>query len=430
MFKKFLIVFIISLALLPASIVFASHTPLGRDGRASFIDQASPVTLVSYTANLRIRTGFTSVSLSMVIRNNSAENVDFLMGMPTQYDQFSIVENLSVMIRREQLRVWIRRNTEQLPQRWFTWTIPLRAGETVVIDTTFSIGNKITPEGGEVVTLPLSYIGAFNGPVGNLRVIADLDFHGAYAFHPSPTIIPAEYARGGRLSFVIDGFDIPQNDLVINFIPLLSAVPNYIEANAPDNQEVSAFLDLFLKRDFLAATESIDTFINANTAFPLRRELEFLKALAYAELGLFDQVTEMYERLEHRHGFTGELSKAVGQKIIYDRALMLTLDNRKPEALEYLNGIEVPEEGDVFSIWLRDEIRRLTPPPPLPPPETEPKPEPQEPIAETPPVEEPIDVFPISPEMIIIIVLAVILIIMLFIRKKQKRKRRFYFSKG
>ncbi len=225
------------------------------------------------------------------------------------------------------------------------------------------------------------------------------------------------------MSFVIDGFDIPQNDLVINFIPLLSAVPNYIEANAPDNQEVSAFLDLFLKRDFLAATESIDTFINANTAFPLRRELEFLKALAYAELGLFDQVTEMYERLEHRHGFTGELSKAVGQKIIYDRALMLTLDNRKPEALEYLNGIEVPEEGDVFSIWLRDEIRRLTPPPPLPPPETEPKPEPQEPIVETPPAAEPIDVFPISPEMIIIIVLAVILIIMLFIRKKQKRKR-------
>ncbi len=109
---------------------------------------------------------------------------------------------------------------------------------------------------------------------------------------------------------------------------------------------------------------------------------------------------------------------------------MLTLDKRKPEALEYLNGIEVPEEVDVFSIWLRDEIRRLTPPPPLPPPETEPKPEPQEPIVETPPAAETIDVFPISPEMIIIIVLAAILIIMLIIRKKRKRKRKFYFSKG
>lgn len=428
MFRKFFIL-IISFVLLPASIAFATHTPLGRDGRASFIDPDSPVTLISYNASLRMRIGFTSVSISMVIRNDSGEDIDFLMGMPTEYDQFSPVENLSVTVRREALKAWIRRNTEPIPQRWYAWTIPLRAGETAIVDTTFSIGNKTTPEGGQVVALPLSYLGAFRASVENLRIVADTDLYGAYAFHPSPSVLPAEYARGGRLSFVLDGFDAFQSDLVINFIPLLSAVPQYIEANAPDNQEVLAFLELFRNRDFAAASESIDTFINANAAFPLRRELEFLKALAYSELGRFDSVTEIYERLEHRHGFTGELSKAVGQKIIYDTALMLTLNKNEPEALKYLEGIEAAEPTDVFSIWLNDEIRRLTPPPPPPPPPPV-SPAPEQPIIEEPPVEEPPDILPISTEIIAIVVLAAILIIYFIIRKKRRRKRKFYFSKG
>lgn len=429
MFRRFLILVILFFITLPASIVSASHTPLGRDGRASFIDPNSTVTLVSYNATLRIRTGFTSISLSMAIRNDSAEDLAFLMGMPMQYDEFSIVENLSVMVHREALDVWIRRNLEQIPQRWYAWTIPLKPGETVVVDTTFALGNKTTPEGGEVVTLPLSYLGAFKGAVESLRVVADLDFHGAYAFHPSPSVLPAEYARGGRLSFVLDGFEIPQNDLVINFIPLLSAVPDYIAANTPEIPEVLDFIKLFRNRDFEVATQSIDAFIIANPAFEFRRELEFLKALAYAELGRFDSVMEIYERLEYRHGFTGELSKAVGQKIIYDKALMLTLDKNQPEALEYLENIEVRNEADVFSIWLTDEIRRLTPPPPPPPPPTPPPP-PEEPIVEAPPVEGPTDVLPISPEMIIIVVFAAILIIYLIIRKTRKRKRKFYFRKG
>ena len=429
MFKRFLFFIIIMIFLiLPSSIVSASHTPLGRDGRASFVDTNSAVTLVSYNATLRLRTGFTSVSLSMAIRNDSAEDLDFLMGMPTQYDQFSVVENLSVLVRREELRVWIRRNLEQIPQRWYAWTVPLKPGETVIVDTTFSIGNKKTPEGGEVVTLPLSYLGAFKGAVESLRVVADLDFHGAYAFHPSPSVLPAEYARGGRLSFVLDGFEIPQNDLVINFIPLLSAVPDYIAANTPEIPEVLGFIELFRNRDFEVATQSIDAFIVANPAFEFRRELEFLKSLAYAELGRFDSVMEIYERLEYRHGFTGELSKAVGQKIIYDKALILTLDKNQPEALEYLENIEKRNEADVFSMWLTDEIRRLTPPPPPPPPT--PPPPPEEPIIELPPAEEPTDLLPISPEMIVIIVFAAILIIYLIIRKTRKRKRKFYFRKG
>jgi len=428
MLKKFLIILTISFMLLPALVASASHTPLGRDGRASFVDPDSSVTLVYYNATLRIRTGFTSIGISMAIRNDSAENVDFLMGMPTQYDQFSAVENLSVMVRREALNVWIRRNTEQIPERWNAWTIPLNPGETVIVDTTFSIGNKTTPEGGEVVTLPLSYLGAFRGPVESLRVIADLDFHGAYAFHPAPSVLPAEYARGGRLSFVLDGFEIPQDDLVISFIPLLSAVPDYIAANTPDNQEISSLLELFRSRDYEAAIGSIDSFIAANTAFEFRRELEFLKALAYAELGRFDSVMEMYERLEYRHGFTGELAKAVGQKIIYDRSLMLSLDKNQSQALEYLENIEIPDEPDIFSIWLTNEIRRLTPPPPPPPPP--PTPVIEEPIVEEPPIEEPTDTLPISPEMIVIIVFALILIIYLIIRKNRKRKRKFYFRKG
>jgi len=425
MLRKFLVLLTISFLILPASIASTSHTPLGRDGRASFVDPNSSVTLVSYNATLRIRTGFTSVSLSAVIRNDSAEETDFLMGMPTQYDQFSIVENLSVTLRREPLRVWIRRNIDQIPERWYAWTIPLKPGETVIVDTTFSLGNKKTPDGGEVVTLPLGYLGAFKGAVKSLRVIADLDFHGAYAFHPAPSLLPAEYARGGRLLFVLDGFEVPHDDLVINFIPLLTAVPDYIEKNTPENQEVLNFLEMFRNRDFEAATLSIDTFIEANPAFEFRRELEFLKAQAYAELGRFDSVMEVYERLEYRHGFTGELSKAVGQKIIYDRAFMLALGESQSEALEFLENFEVPSEKDVFSIWLTDEIRRLTPPPPPPPP-----PPAEEPIVETPPVEEPADILPISLEIIVIIVFMAILVIYLIIRKRHKRKRKFYFRKG
>jgi len=428
MFKKFVfLVIIISIFSLPSTIVFASHSPLGREGRASFVDPESSVTLVSYNANLRIRTGVTHASLTMALRNDSAEDIEFLMGMPTQYDEFSVVENLSIIVRRELLPFWIRRNIDPIPQRWYAWTIPLKAGETVVVDTTFSIGNKKAPNGVEVVTLPLSYLGAFRGAVENLKVIADLDFHGAYAFHPSPSVLPAEYARGGRLLFSLDGFDMPQNDLVIYYIPLISAVPDYIAANAADNPEVLALLQLFQDRDFETAVLSINTFIEANSAFPLRRELEFLKALAYAELGRFDEVNEIYERLEHRSGFSGDLANAVRQKIIYDRVLMLTLDKNQTEALQYLEDLALTDETDVFSLWLRDEIRRLTPPPP--PPEPEPTPV-EEVVVEEPVVEETPDFLPVSPEMIGILVFAAILIIYLIFRNKRKKRRKFYFSKG
>lgn len=426
--RSFSLLLFVLLFISQTSIVFAAQTPLDRDGRAAYVAPQSPVSLLHSSIYLRIRPGASFVSLSAVLRNDGIEDMDFLMGMPTQFGEFSVVENLSASFRREPLRMNILRNTEDLPPRWHTWTIPMLSGETVVVDSVFSLGNMKTPLGGEVVVIPISYLAAFSGPVQSLDIVADLDLHGPYAFHPAPSIMPNSYAHGGRLVFSLNGFDT-QTNLTISYIPLSVAVPQFIIENTPDSPEIAQIIQLYRARDLDRTISTIMQFLVANEDFPLRRELYFLEALSSLELGRMDVADDIFARLEHRTGFTGDLADAVRQKIIFERSALLTSKGRDSEALEYLKGIELPDLNDVFAIWHRDEIRRLTPPPPEPEPIVEPVPEPvavEPEIIEEAPEEDGLTI-DVSPEIMIAIAVILILLLIIVLRRKPK-KRKYYFN--
>ena len=78
--------------------VYAIQLPLELSARRATFSPVNNITLVSFHANLRIRTGFTSVNTSMIIRNDGLSDANILVGVPSQMDSIVTVKQISVVI--------------------------------------------------------------------------------------------------------------------------------------------------------------------------------------------------------------------------------------------------------------------------------------------------------------------------------------------
>ena len=95
--KWFSVLLALILSLIPI-VSFACQIPLERQGKRVYLHDQSQAELVSYNVFFRIRTGFSSVNTSMVIKNQNAEEpAAFIMGMPVQIDNISKIRDLSVV---------------------------------------------------------------------------------------------------------------------------------------------------------------------------------------------------------------------------------------------------------------------------------------------------------------------------------------------
>ena len=87
--KWFSILLILILSLIPA-ISHAALVPLEAQGKRVYVADQSQVELVSFNIFFRIRTGFSSVNTSMVVKNSDLEQpVTLKMGIPVQFDNIS-----------------------------------------------------------------------------------------------------------------------------------------------------------------------------------------------------------------------------------------------------------------------------------------------------------------------------------------------------
>lgn len=443
MLKKKLFATVLLFILVFASVtpVYAIQLPLELSARRATFSPVNNITLVSFHANLRIRTGFTSVNTSMIIRNDGLSDANILVGVPSQMDSIVTVKQISVVIEGKAQKFVTRRSVEHpdypdifMPPRWSTFSIKLGPGESKVIESAYTIDNKIGEFGEQTIYFPLSYLKFWGIPINYLQIVADLDFYPPYVFEPNPSIMPLKYEGGGRLLWQLTDVKEPQ-DIVIHFNPVEISIVNYLKQQTSGNKAVNSILALFEGKDYDTAINEITDFLASNPDFELKTELEYIKALCHLALFQPGMALDIFNRIENNPGFGSQLSNAVRNKIIYDKVFLLGLRDNDEEILEYLKQVQPTLKNNIiFSNWVGDEIDCLTPPPVIEEPvETPDEPEQPEPEEErkTNSIKtiESIEIFgyDVPLEILVIGILALIIIIYIIRSRKRKKRRRYLF---
>ena len=439
--KKKLIVTVLFLTLLfvSATPVHAIQLPLELSRSRVSYYRAENISLVSFHANLRVRTGFTSVNTQMVIRNDGLSEVDLLIGIPSLMDSVVTVKQISVVIEGNAQRLTNRRSVQNpefpdifLPPVWSTFPIKLAPGESKVIESAYTIDNKIEELGQQTIFFPLSFLKFWEIPIKYLQIVADLDFYPPYVFEPNPSLLPMKYEGGGRLLWQLTDVKDPQ-DLTIHFTPVEVCVANYLNREAGNNNEIKNIVTLFQRKDYDTAVDAITSYLTDNPDAELKTELEFVKALCHLALYQPGMALDILDRIENSPVFSDQLSNTVRNKMIYDKAFLLGLKGNEEEVLEYLKQVQPSLKNNIiFSNWVGEEINRLSPPPAVEePPEPPSEPEQTEPEEEkktdTSKTIQYVQIFgyDVPVEFLFIGILALIIIIYI-IRSRRKRKRNRY----
>lgn len=444
--KKFWAGILILVFLIAPVKSYAMHAPLELKGKSVYLLDNNDIALVSYLAFLRVRTGFTSINTSIVVKNqNNQEPASAFMGIPTALDSATNIRDLSVIIGGKAVKYYerntLRNENNGTPtniNKWYVWEISLEPGESKVIECTFSIDNKTDLDGTKTIDFPVRLLEGWAGKIENVQIIADLDFYPPYVFEPNPSIIPTEYDRDGRLTWRFSNVDSFSSNLNIYFRPIENIVVDYINNRLPSNKEVNTILDLYKSKNYYNAIQQIDQLLSSGSDSEISSilsELKFLQALCYQELHQLDKALAKFNEIEDNLGFGETISNTIRNKILYDKAMILkSLNSDNEKILAYLKEIKPTiKNNNIFLLWLEDEIKRLTPTPL----ETEEPEENEEPAlneeAQTSTEEKDIKVidsidilgYEIPIEMLLGVILLVIIILLITRSSRRKRRTRY-----
>jgi hypothetical protein len=432
MTKKSIIFSLIAAILLLPATVFATHTPLESEGKQVYLSESEDATVVSYMAFLRVRTGFTSVNTSMVVKNKNPDNeIELLMGIPTQVNEISKIRSLSVRMKGEKINVGESSSLADPPngknsnvKSWFTWTVTLGPGESSIIECDFSIDNRLEQDGTQIISFPLEYLKNWANDIDRIQIIADLDYYAAHVFEPSPSPIPQKYDEGGRLTWTFHKNDSLPSEILLSFKPTDLVTVKYLETKASSDDALKEIINLYQGNDLDTTIESIDNYLDANPDAELEKELNFLKALCLQDLYLLEDALTILDDLETDPGF-GNLSDTMRNKIICDKvSIYKDLNKDETEIISYLESVKSQvQDNKVFMMWVEDEINRMTPAPAPVEEESIPETEADEEDDVSQKTIEDVELFgyKIPIEILIIAVIIIIVIIYLIFRPRRKR---------
>ena len=135
----------------------AAPSPLSRVSSGAKINEDSTVSIISYKTDLHVESGFTSVRVSLVLKNlNEEGREDVTIGIPSHLNNGNIeIEALEVIMDGKRQRLTTRRNRtnenesnySDLPRNWYTWNIRLQPGEYKVIDFSYQYENSADENG-------------------------------------------------------------------------------------------------------------------------------------------------------------------------------------------------------------------------------------------------------------------------------------------
>ena len=268
---------------------FAAQAPLALKGKSVYVPDETEIELVHYNAFFRIRTGFTSADISMVIKNQDVDrDTTIRMGMPVQNSHLGKFRELSVYSDGKPLKVIQRSSLKKPPtekkvevNRWYVWEVSLEPGESKVVDHSFVFDNGLELDGSETVIYPMELLENWNGPIKHIQIITDLDFYAPYAFEPMPSIAPVQYDNGGRLTFQLDNVSHLPSVFSLTFKPMDVVISRYIDQTYGEEKEIKGILDAYKNRSYHQTIELIHDYLNVSDDIGALAELKYLEALSY-----------------------------------------------------------------------------------------------------------------------------------------------------
>jgi|GEM_PF-552728 len=372
--RSFVFIFLFCFILYPGT-ALAGFAPLeNKSSNHVIIPDTTQVSLVTFYANLRVRTGFTSVNTQMLVKNDGTQEVKLLTGIPAQIDSVRKISKPTVTIEGEEPRIRNphgdpnpKTEAESMPGRWYTWEVPLKPGESKVIECAFTIDNGLYPVGTEEIFFPFHFLKYWNGPVQYAQVIVDFDFYPTYVFEPQPSILPHQVDEGGRLTWRFHNLLTPE-DLIVYFRPIDTLVINFFQNGYPKDKGIGKIIKLFKSKAYQNTISEIDAYMAASPDFPNKNELDFVKALSY--LGLYDRVQALniLTRIENNPGFSLDITNTIRNKIIYEKFHILESLKGGEEAYQYLLNVRptLSSGNPLFLQWVEAQMERLQPPPEIP----------------------------------------------------------------
>lgn len=412
----------------------ALQTPLESVSRSTVaVHEKTELMLISYSAHLRVRPGFTTVSASMVIYNPTDTEISVMLGLPADLEgTLRRISDPSVLLEGQRPRINSLRDAgreiltlREIPRQWHTHTLRIGARENKVLDVSFTMDNSREQNGTEVVWMPLDFLTPWRAPIRNIQITADLGLLPAYVFEPNPNIPPDAYDESGRLTWRFQNVTALQ-DIRFFFRPIDQIALTYIE-NTETDRTVGQILSDYRMKKYDDVIHAIGLYLEEQPDSPVRQELTFLKALSHQGLYQMPQALALMEALEGNPGF-GEMGSTIRNRIIYDR--VQSMKNTEAEEdfslYRYLQAVHnTIENNDAFAAWIQAEYSRLTPPPTPEPPPATPEPVPEPPADET--SERLIKYVEIGPlkipvEFVFLGGGVVLILILLMTRRKKSRK--------
>ncbi len=440
--KRCISILLFLIVLLAPVAAGAVPSPLTRVSSSAAIFEDSTAQVISYKAYLKVESNITTTKATLIIKNNSPDTqTNLLMGMPASFEQNTIkLSNLTVTVDGQNQYLVNRKNRTNLedtvitdiPNNWSAWTVNLQPNEHKVIDIVYTTENQTTADGTKSVYIPLEYLKAWQGNAQNIELTVDIESGAPYGFEPNPSVLPQEYDKKGRLTWIYKNTETP-NYIRFYYRNINQLAGDYIKAQAPSDRTIDSIVNAFASRSYETVINQIDEYISTQSGTPLNNELLFIKALSHQELYQFDSMADLYNQLEGQPLF-GELEGTMKNKIIYDRYYYMKEKAADEATLyEYLDSSRNYVMGNaLFLKWMEEELSTLTPPP-TPSPEPTPTPEPSPAVDETITDSDDklvksitIGDIEIPVEYVFLAVIIIIIIFSLIIRRKKRYKNRGY----
>jgi len=420
----------------------AAPSPLSRVSSGAKINEDSTVSIISYKTDLHVESGFTSVRVSLVLKNlNEEGREDVTIGIPSHLNNGNIeIEALEVIMDGKRQRLTTRRNRtnenesnySDLPRNWYTWNIRLQPGEYKVIDFSYQYENSADENGTKMIYVPLEFIKAWVDMPRNVELTVYVKDGQPYQLEPNPSVLPHEYDGFSRLSWRYNNTSVPDNiQVYLRFTEELAVTA--LERSENINRTISDILAAFKNKSYDEAISRIDQYLEEESEPLLKNELEYLKALSHQGLYQTDEAAAIFSRLE-RKPFFGGLEETFQNRIIYEKYnyMKKTLADDK-DIYDYLDTArEYIMENTIFLMWVEERMAEIESSDAL----LEPEPDPAETEeTEETPVETPssddeeeelvksINIAGYEVPVEIVFLAAVLLIILIFLLRGRKRKK-------
>ena len=327
--------------------------PLEKHGDKDYTAGPVPVEWVSTNAVLRAITPTQMVmNATYILRNDGSEDQTIIMGVPkAPYKGQSLGEPvISIDGAKAEFRT-VKMNEspdgsegEDKYITWYTFSFPIKAGETKGFDISYIIVPNIEENGTYTAKLPLMLNRFWDRAPQSFSLTIMLPY--PYSLDPTPSVLPVSRREDGAYVWSLPANSSP--DFILSVKDTGVTMQRFF-AQANDDQ-AKAIYNAYTSRNITKAQQLAEEYLTASPELPHVKEVRVLLAMISWLMDDKEQALVTYDMLQDGVGF-GDSGTFVANKILFDRYNYLLATDQP--AASYLLQTQPFNENPFFEAWIR-----------------------------------------------------------------------------